>query len=111
MLSLLQTQLGRLRILAFAEGVSFLLVLFITMPLKYALKMPEPNQIVGLAHGILFVLYVLAVVQIKIEQNWKISTTFWALGASVVPFGTFWADKKIFQVLQNSAERAGELKN
>jgi integral membrane protein len=101
MLSLFKTQLGRLRILAFMEGISFLVILFITMPLKYIFKMPEPNKVFGLAHGVLFVLYVLAVVQIKIEQNWKISTTFWALVASVVPFGTFWADKKIFQVIEN----------
>ena len=99
MLNLFKTQIGRLRIIAFVEGVSFLVILFITMPLKYWLKMPEPNQIFGLMHGILFVMYVLAVIQIKIEQNWKLSTTFWALLASVVPFGTFWADKKIFQTL------------
>jgi integral membrane protein len=99
MLNLFKTQIGRLRIIAFVEGVSFLVILFITMPLKYWFKMPEPNQIFGLMHGILFVMYVLAVIQIKIEQNWKLSTTFWALLASVVPFGTFWADKKIFQTL------------
>ncbi|MCU0444762.1 MAG: DUF3817 domain-containing protein [Microscillaceae bacterium] len=101
MLDLFKTQLGRLRVLAFVEGVSFLIILFITMPLKYIFQMPEPNQVFGLAHGILFVLYVLAVVQIKIEQNWKLSTTFWALLASVVPFGTFWADKKIFQAIES----------
>lgn len=100
MFNLLKTQIGRLRILAFAEGVSFLIILFITMPLKYLFQMPEPNQIFGLAHGILFVLYVLAVIQIKIEQNWRNSTTFWALLASVIPFGTFWADRKIFQTMK-----------
>jgi integral membrane protein len=97
---LLTTQIGRLRILAFAEGTSFLLILFITMPLKYMFDNPMPNKIVGMVHGLLFVLYVLWVVQIKIEQNWKISKMLWALLASIVPFGTFWADAKLFRESQ-----------
>ena len=97
MLDLLKTQLGRLRILAFIEGVSFLVLLFITMPMKYAFNNPAPNKAFGLVHGLLFLLYVLAVIQIKIEQNWNLRKTLLALLASVVPFGTFWADKKLFQ--------------
>ncbi|RFS15204.1 DUF3817 domain-containing protein [Emticicia sp. C21] len=97
MLNLLKTQLGRLRILAFIEGVSFLVILFITMPLKYAFDNPGPNKTFGLVHGLLFILYVLAVIQIKIEQNWNIRKTLLALLVSVIPFGTFWADKKLFQ--------------
>ena len=97
MLNLLKTQLGRLRLLAFIEGVSFLVLLFITMPLKYAFDNPTPNKAFGLVHGLLFILYVLAVIQIKIEQNWGLRKTFLALLASVIPFGTFWADKKLFQ--------------
>lgn len=93
-----QTQVGRLRALAFAEGVSYLAILFVTMPLKYAFQMSEPNKVVGTAHGLLFVLYILAVAQIAIERSWDKRKTFLSLLASVVPFGTFWADKKIFSV-------------
>jgi len=53
--NLLKTALGRLRIVAFIEGCSFLLLGF-TMILKYKYAMPQPNYVVGLAHGILFVL-------------------------------------------------------
>ncbi len=94
---LMKTQLGRLRLIAFVEGVSFLGILFVTMPLKYGMDIPEPNKVFGMAHGIFFVLYVLAVVQIKIEKEWKAKKTFLALIASVIPFGTFWADKKLFR--------------
>ena len=97
MFSLLQTSIGRLRLLGFIEGVSFLVILFVTMPLKYVWAMPEPNKIFGIVHGLLFVFYVLAVVQIKVEQDWKLSKMGWALLASIVPFGTFWADKKLFR--------------
>lgn len=98
MFALLKTALGRLRIIAFVEGTSFLIILFVTMPLKYLWKIPEPNLFFGMAHGIFFVLYVFAVIQIKFLQNWKFKTTFLALLASVIPFGTFWADKYLFRV-------------
>lgn len=97
MLNLLKTQLGRLRILAFVEGVSLLVILFITMPLKYAFDNPAPNKTFGLVHGLLFILYLLAVIQVKIEQNWTFRKTLLALLASIIPFGTFWADKKLFR--------------
>ena len=97
MVKLLKTQIGRLRILAFVEGVSFLVILFVTMPLKYYANMPQPNKIFGMAHGLLFILYVLAVVQSKIEYNWPFKKTALALLASIIPFGTFWADAKLFR--------------
>jgi integral membrane protein len=97
MIELLKSQIGRLRILAFVEGVSFLVILFVTMPLKYYANMPQPNKIFGMAHGLLFILYVLAVIQSKIEYNWSFKKTILALLASIIPFGTFWADAKLFR--------------
>lgn len=87
---------GRLRLLAFSEGVSFLLILFVTMPLKYLMAMREPNLVIGMAHGVLFILYIYAVMQARDRHGWPNKTTFLALLASVIPFGTFWADKHIF---------------
>lgn len=97
MIDLLKTQIGRLRIIAFVEGVSFLVILFVTMPLKYYANMPQPNKIFGMAHGLLFILYVLAVVQSKIQYEWSFKKTVLALIASIIPFGTFWADAKLFR--------------
>ncbi len=97
MKDLFKTQIGRFRMLAFTEGVSFLVILFITMPLKYAFSMPMPNKVFGLAHGLLFVMYVFAVIQLKIVQRWSFKTFFLALIASIIPFGTFWADAKLFK--------------
>ena len=54
---LIKTPLGRLRIIAFIEGFSFLILGF-TMILKYQYAMPHPNYIVGMMHGVLFILYV-----------------------------------------------------
>jgi len=101
-MDLLKTQIGRLRVLAFVEGVSFLVILFVTMPLKYAFQMSLPNKIFGLLHGLLFVLYVYIVLQLTFDQKWKFKTTFLALLASILPFGTFWADKKLFKPIQDT---------
>ena len=97
MRGLLKTQIGRLRILAFSEGVSFLLLLFVTMPLKYLHGIREPNLVIGIFHGILFIVYCAAVILIKFDDNWAYKKTFLALLASVIPFGTFWADWKLFR--------------
>ncbi|KAA3632548.1 MAG: DUF3817 domain-containing protein [Bacteroidetes bacterium] len=88
----------RLRAIAFVEGTSLLALLFITMPLKYLMDMPQPNYVLGMIHGVLFIVYVALVIQAKYAFNWNLKTTFLALAASVIPFGTFWADKKIFKL-------------
>lgn len=97
MIRLLKTSLGRLRVIGFIEGVSLLVILFITMPLKYFYAMGDPNKVVGMFHGILFFLYIYAVMQTTFELKWKTKTLFLAIVASIIPFGTFWADKKLFK--------------
>jgi len=92
----LNTLLGRLRLAAILEGVSYLLFA-VTMPLKYFYEMPEPNYYVGISHGVLFIIYIALCLQSAFTFKWKLSTTFWALLASVIPFGTFIADSKIFK--------------
>jgi integral membrane protein len=68
---LMKTALGRLRIVAFIEGCSYLLLGF-TMILKYKFSMPQPNYIVGLAHGILFVLYIVLLLQVSFLHRWSV---------------------------------------
>ncbi len=93
---LLKTALGRLRIIAFLEGCSYLL-LGITMILKYKFSMPQPNYVVGLAHDVLFVLYVILLFQVAFSHRWNLLKLFFGFLASLVPFGTFYADKKLFR--------------
>jgi integral membrane protein len=91
------TNLGRLRMLAYLEGISFLLLLGVSMPLKYYYAMPAPNMIIGMIHGILFLAYCAWVFIVKDEEKWTGRKTFWALLASLLPFGTFVADVKLFR--------------
>jgi integral membrane protein len=95
--SLLRTSLGRLRAVGFLEGISFLVLLGIAMPLKYLAHEPTAVRIVGMAHGVLFVLYVLLVIQVSLERSWSWRQALLALVVSVVPFGTFWAEKRLFR--------------
>ncbi|MBK9717713.1 MAG: DUF3817 domain-containing protein [Saprospiraceae bacterium] len=92
-----QTQLTRLRLLGFLEGLSYIALLGIGMPLKYIFSLPTPNLIIGTIHGILFIAYCIWVLIVKSERKWNYTKTFWALFASLVPFGTFIADYKIFR--------------
>ncbi len=95
----LRTTLGRLRVVAFTEGVSFLVLLLIAMPLKYAAGLPQAVRVVGMAHGLLFVLYVLYAVLAKVEYGWSFRKLALALGAALVPFGPFYADKHLFRTV------------
>jgi integral membrane protein len=90
------TTLGKFRIIAFLEGCSFILF-GITMPLKYVLKMPKPNYFVGMAHGVLFIAYVVLLALVVIQYKWSFKKAILAFLASFVPFGTFYADKKLFR--------------
>ncbi|WP_276372306.1 DUF3817 domain-containing protein [Chryseolinea sp. H1M3-3] len=99
MTHLLKSHTGRLRIIAFLEGCSLLLLVFIAMPVKYLLKVPEATQAIGLIHGILFVLFIFATLFISILQKWNIGRVLMVMASSVLPFGTFYIDKKILSKL------------
>jgi integral membrane protein len=90
--------LNILRITALLEGLSFLVLLGIAMPLKYMFDKPEMVRIVGMAHGVLFVAYIVLVIVVRELVKWNLKQTALALIASVLPFGTFYADKKLFKV-------------
>ncbi len=95
--NLLKTPLGRLRIIAFLEGLSFLVLLFIAMPLKYYMNQPLAVKHVGMAHGVLFLLYLAAVLHVMIDRKWSIWKGLIAVVASLVPFGTFVLDAKMLK--------------
>ena len=96
MTDLFKTKVGRLRIVGMLEGISLLVLVFIAVPMKYAFDNPEGSRIIGPVHGVLFLLFVFNTLSVGVEQNWKFKTTTWkVLLACVVPFGTFYIDKKI----------------
>ncbi len=99
---LFTTTIGRLRILAFLEGVSLLVLVFVAVPLKYLFDNPSLVQSVGPIHGALFLLFVFNALQVGVEQQWKFKETTWkVLLASFIPFGTFYIDYYILRKIQN----------
>ena len=76
------------------EGLSFLLLLLIAMPLKYLLDMPQMVQQVGMAHGVLFIAYVIGAIYLFKPMNWNFKELFIILGCSLIPFGPFYVEKK-----------------
>jgi integral membrane protein len=86
-----------LRIVGFLEGISYLLLLGLAMPLKYGADIPQLISPIGMAHGVLFVAYILLVLINWYKFKWRFSKAFLAGIASLLPFGTFVADKKLFR--------------
>ena len=89
------SQIRVFRMLALAEGISFLTLLFIAMPMKYFLGMPEVVRVVGSIHGGLFLLYVGLLTTIHFRQRWSVMFSLYAFVASIIPFGTFMLDKHL----------------
>ncbi|MDR9401594.1 MAG: DUF3817 domain-containing protein [Psychroflexus sp.] len=80
--------------LSYFEAISFLALLFIAMPLKYFFDMPEYVRIVGMAHGVLFVLYIIGAYFMYEKLGWKLKELLIVMLCAVLPFGPFYADKK-----------------
>lgn len=83
-----------LRIVGIAEGISFLVLLFIAMPLKYFLGFPEAVKVVGWLHGVLFIAYFVVVFLAIKAMQWNLLSLAITLAMSFLPFGTFLLDKQ-----------------
>ncbi len=92
---MLTSATGRFRFISFAEGMSFLLLLGIAMPLKYLAGMPLAVKVVGWAHGVLFVLYVLAVFDAARACGWPPQRIALALLCSLLPVAPFLMERQV----------------
>ena len=95
------------RKIAFAEGISFLVLLLIAMPLKYMAELPIAVTIVGGLHGILFVAFVVLAWQVKNEYKKDWGWLAMSFIASILPFGTFWMDNYHWKKEQASICQTG----
>ncbi|MEA3384475.1 MAG: DUF3817 domain-containing protein [Campylobacterota bacterium] len=92
---LFDTALGKFKVVATVEGISFLVLLFIAMPLKYMFGYPIATKIVGMIHGGLFIWYIYALYEAHRETNWGFKFSVWAFIASLIPFATFYLKKQL----------------
>lgn len=89
------SSLSIFRKVAVAEGISYIVLLFIAMPLKYWADMPLGVKYVGWAHGLLFVAYVVCLIMVWQEKKWGIGKVVLLFIASLLPFVPFYVDKKL----------------
>lgn len=87
--------LNNFRIISLIEGLSFLVLLFIAMPLKYHWGYPEAVSVVGMTHGLLFITYVLLASMVGQRQGWPDRFTFVVILAGMLPFGCFVLEKRL----------------
>jgi integral membrane protein len=92
---MLRTPVGRLRAAGIIEGVSFLVLLGIAMPLKYFADLPEAVRIVGWVHGILFIGFFIALILARDAMQWSLGWTGLVLVAALLPFGPFVIDGRL----------------
>lgn len=90
--------LNMFRIVAFLEGVSYILLLFIATPVKYFGDDPQYVKLLGMPHGILFILYIILAYMLKLEHDYFKLNFKSVLLAAIIPFGTFILDRKLVKL-------------
>lgn len=83
------------------EGASFVVLLFVAMPLKYAASMPLAVRVVGALHGVLFLVFLAALFHASFERRWGFGRAALAFASSIVPFGTFVFDKSLRREMES----------
>ncbi len=98
-----KTPLGRLRLLSYLEGISLLILVFIAVPLKYWGQQPMLVKALGPIHGMLFLWFVISTLSVGVERHWKFRQTTWkVLLACLIPFGTFYIDRRILKPIMEA---------
>ena len=86
------------RVIAFFEGISYILLLFIAVPIKYIFDDPAYVKMLGMPHGILFIIYIIFSFIVNIKLKWNTKELFIILIASLIPLGTFYIDRKYLRI-------------
>ena len=87
--------IGNFRIIGFIEGISYLVLLFIAMPMKYMMGIAIATKIVGMAHGVLFIIFIALLMMAAQKHNFSMKDSAIFFIASLIPFGTFVTDKRL----------------
>jgi integral membrane protein len=94
------TPLRQFRVVAYLEGLSYLLLLGVAMPLKYLADLPVAVRVVGSVHGLLFVAFVVALARAALARSWPVTRSAWMFVSSLVPFGMLILDRALRRELE-----------
>ncbi len=87
------TVFNSFKVIALLEGISYLLLLFVAVPIKYLANDPQYVKLLGMPHGMLFVAYIILTIMLGATLKWNTKTLLIVLVASIIPFGTFYVDR------------------
>jgi integral membrane protein len=91
-----------LRLVGILEGVSLLALVFIAMPLKHIFHMPMAVRVVGMIHGLLFLVFLVALFRASLEREWSLRLSLTIFIAAVLPFGFLFVDRRLKSELEPS---------
>lgn len=89
------------RVTALLEGLSYILLLCIATPIKYTMDDPQYVQMLGMPHGILFLAYIVLAFMVSSQLKWTTKILLIVLAASIIPFGTFYIERKYLKTARN----------
>jgi integral membrane protein len=95
--------LTRYRVMSYVVGVMLLILVLVAVPLRYAAGIPEVSKVVSPVHGFLYIVYLVAAFDLALKARWTAKGTVLVLLAGVVPFLSFWAERRV-----TSRVRAGQ---
>ncbi len=87
------SELQKFRLINKIEGISFIILLFIAMPLKYSFGYPIATKVVGMLHGLLVFAFIYQIIEAKKEDGFMLKETAFYSILSLIPFGSFYTDK------------------
>jgi len=96
------SELKKFRLVNKIEGFSFIILIFIAMPLKYSFGFPIATKVVGMMHGILVFAFIYQIIEAKSEAKFTLKETGLYSILSLIPFGSFYTDKLLGRVLKDS---------
>ncbi|MGB5791801.1 DUF3817 domain-containing protein [Poseidonibacter sp.] len=101
----MNTAFSRFRLISITEGISYLLLLFVAMPMKYLADNPYPVKVVGMGHGILFIFFTFVLFNAMIKYRWNIGIAFQLFVYSLLPFGFLLIEKVIKKLPQEENQK------
>ena len=96
------SELKKFKFINKIEGISFIILLFVAMPMKYYFGYPIATKIVGMAHGLLVFIFIYQLIEAKNEANLTLKESALYFVLSLIPFGSFYTDKLLAKKNDNS---------
>ena len=96
------SELQKFRLINKIEGISFIILIFIAMPLKYSFGYPMATKVIGMLHGLLVFAFIYQIIEAKKEAGFTLKETALYTILSLIPFGSFYTDKLLAKKIETS---------